>query len=201
MKVAEQIRQRIESIPAGEPFTTASLLELGNRAAVDQALRRLTRSGYIASVSRGVYVKPRVSRFVGAVLPEPYKVAEAIAHATGSTIQLHGAEAARRFGLTTQMPTQPVYLTTGPTRRLKMGKLEITLKHTSPRKLALTGPPGLAMAALLHLGKREVAPKVIEAVRRQLEPAEFETLRRATGVMPAWLADQFLRHRRAYGLA
>jgi len=40
------------------------------------------------------------------------------------------------------MPMQPVYLTTGSTRRLKFGKLLITLKHTSPRKLALDGRPG-----------------------------------------------------------
>lgn len=198
MTIAEQIRKRVEEIPIGEPFTTASLLELGTRATVDQTLHRLARSGQIAAVSRGVYVRPKMSRFVGSVMPEPYKVAEAIARSTGAVIQVHGAEAARQFGLTTQVPTQAVYLTTGPSRRLKMGKLEVTLKHTTPRNLALTGRPGLALAALRHLGKREATPAVIEAIRRKLEPEEFEALRKATGVMPAWLADLFQHHRRAY---
>lgn len=201
MTIAEQIRQRIEAIPTGEPFTTASLLTLGTRASVDQNLRRLARSGHIASVGRGVYVRPRMSRYVGAVMPEPYKVAEVIARSTGATIQVHGAEAARQFGLTTQVPTQPVYLTTGPSRRIKMGKLEVTLKHTTPRKLALSGRPGVALAALRHLGKREVTPTIIEAIRRKLEPSEFERLREATGVMPAWLSDRFHHHRQVYGLA
>lgn len=201
MTVAERIRQRIETIPIGEPFTTASLLTLGTRASVDQNLRRLSRSGHIASVGRGVYVRPKVSRHVGAVMPEPYKVAQAIARSTGATIQVHGAEAARQFGLTTQVPTQPIFLTTGPSRRLKMGKLEVTLKHASPRKLALPGRPGVALAALLHLSKYEVTPKVIEAIRSKLEPSEFETLQTATGVMPAWLSDRFHQHRLAYGLA
>lgn len=196
MTIAEQIRKRIEAIPVGEPFTTSSLLELGTRAAVDQTLCRLARGGSIASVGRGVYVRPKTNRFVGTVMPEPYQVAEAIAHSTGATIQIHGAEAARRFGLTTQVPTQPVYMTTGPTRHLKMGKLTVTLKHTSPRKVALSGRPGTALAALLHLGKAEVTVEVIEAVRRKLEPSEFETLRKATGIMPAWLSDRFLKHAR-----
>jgi hypothetical protein len=201
MTTAEQIRMRVKALPLGEPFTTASLLELGTRATVDQTLHRLARSGHITSVSRGVYVRPRTSRYVGSVMPEPYKVAEAIAHSTGATLQVHGAEAARQFGLSTQVPTQAVYLTTGPSRHLKMGKLEVTLKHTSPRKLALAGRPGLALAALRHLGKREVTSEVIEAIRRKLEPMEFETLRRATGLMPAWLSDQFHHYQRAFARA
>lgn len=199
MTIAERIRERIETMPVGEPFTTASLLTLGTRAAVDQNLRRLTQSGHIATVGRGVYVRPKVSRYVGTVMPEPFKIAEAIARSTGATVQLHGAEAARHFGLTTQVPTQPVYLTTGPTRHVRVGNMVVTLKHTTPRKLGLSGRPGLALAALRHLGKEGVTVKTIEAVRRQLEPSEFETLRQATGMMPAWLADRFLRHGQATG--
>lgn len=199
MTIAEQIRARIEQMPAGEPFTTASLLALGTRANVDQTLHRLARGGHITSVSRGIYVRPKMNRFVGPVMPEPLQIAEAIARATGAVIQVHGAEAARQFGLTTQMPMQPVYLTTGSTRRLKFGKLLITLKHTAPRKLALDGRPGLALVALAYLGKEGVTIEAIERVRQQLQPEEFERLRRATGIMPAWLSDRFLRHQRSSG--
>lgn len=34
-KTAELIRQRIEEMPVGEPFTPAVLLECGTRASVD----------------------------------------------------------------------------------------------------------------------------------------------------------------------
>ncbi|MEB3220789.1 MAG: DUF6088 family protein [Candidatus Sericytochromatia bacterium] len=99
-----------------------------------------------------------------------------------------------RFCLTAQVPTQPIYLTTGPTRHLKVGNLVITLRHTTPRKLGLGGRPGLALAALRHLGKEGVTGEAIEAVRRQLASEEFEALRGATGVMPGWLADRLYRH-------
>lgn len=201
MTITERIRAQIETIPVGEPFTTASLLSLGTRAAVDQALRRLKQSGHLLAVSRGIYVRPKVSRFAGPVTPEPIRIAEAVAQASGAVLQPHGAEAARAFGLTTQVPTQPVYLTTGPTRHLQVGNLTITLRHTSPRKLGLTGRPGLALSALRHLGKAGVTMAAIEAVRRQLTTEEFAALRAATGVMPGWLADRFYQHERGLGRA
>lgn len=202
MKVTELIRQRIEQIPTGEPFTTTALLQVGSRAAVDQALHRMERAGQIRRVSRGLYVRPKVNRFVGEVPPAPHQVAGAIARATGASLLVHGAEAARHFGLSTQVPTQAVYYTSGPSRRARLGKLEIVLKHTTPRKMALAGrPAGMALSALRYLGKEQVTPEVIEAIRRQLPLEEFEVLRSATHAMPGWLSDMFYRHRREHGIA
>ena len=75
-KTAELIRQRIEAMPIGEPFIPTAFLECGTRASVDQTLSRLVKAGSIARVTRGVFVRPEVSRFVGKVGPSPLKVAE-----------------------------------------------------------------------------------------------------------------------------
>lgn len=192
MKTTEPIRKRIEQIPRGEPFTPATFLELGTRAAVDQALSRLAKTGVISRLTRGVFVRPEENRFVGRVLPEPAKVAETIASARGGRIQVHGAEAARRFGLSTQVPTQAIFLTTGPTKRFHVGKLPVTLKHASPRKLVLANrPAGVALSALWYLGKEQVTPETIETIRSKLPPKEFEALKAAKASMPAWMADVF----------
>jgi len=53
MSTMERITQHIESLPAGTVFASGSLLALGRRAAVDQALSRLARSGEILRVARG----------------------------------------------------------------------------------------------------------------------------------------------------
>ena len=42
-------------------------------------------------------MRPTESQHLGKVLQEPSKVAETIAKAKGASIQVHGAEAARRF--------------------------------------------------------------------------------------------------------
>lgn len=198
-KTGQLIRKRIEQVPVGEPFTPAALLECGTRASVDQTLSRLAKSGVIERVARGVFVRPEISRFVGKVMPEPLKVAETVARASGSVIQVHGAEAARRFELSTQVPTQPVFYTSGRSRLIRMGAMVIRLQHVSSRKLALAGrPAGLALTALWYLGKEAVTPNVIAKIRGKLSAGEFEALKSATSAMPAWMSDALYRSERAF---
>lgn len=195
MSTIEFIRQHVQKLPAGEPFTPAAFLGMGARASVDQALSRLTKAGAITRVTRGVFVRPTESRHLGKVLPEPSKVAETVAKATGAYIQVHGAEAARRFELTTQTPTQPVFYTSGPSKRFRMGKMEVVLKHAASRKLAFAGrPAGVALSALWYLGKHEVKAQTIEQIRRKLSPSEFEALSTAKASMPGWMAEAFYRY-------
>lgn len=192
---AELIRQHIEETPAGEPFTPAGLLSYGTRASVDQSLSRLVKAGIIERVTRGVFVRPEISRHVGKVMPEPIKVAETLAKATGVVVQVHGAEAARRMGLTTQVPMQAVFNTSGPSKHIRVGKMEIRLQHVSSRKLALAGrPAGVALAALWYLGKGEVTSNTISKIRGKLAPSEFEVLKSTTSAMPAWMSDAFFHY-------
>lgn len=192
---AELIRRRIEEIPTGEPFTPAALLECGTRASVDQSLSRMVKAGLIERVTRGVFVRPEISRYVGKVMPEPLKVAQTLAKSTGAVVQVHGAEAARRLELTTQVPVQSVFSTSGPSKRIRVGKMEIRLQHVSSRKLALAGrPAGLALAALWYLGKGEVSATTIAKIQSKLASNEFEVLKSSTSAMPAWMSDAFYRY-------
>lgn len=200
--VAERIRAYVEGLPAGEPFTTAALLRFGTRAAVDQNLTRLVRNGTIERVARGVFVRPVVNEYVGKVSPEPAKIAEAVAHSSGSAIKVHGAEAARRFQLSTQTPMQSVYWTSGPNREIQVGKTRIRLRHAGSKKLALAGTQaGTALAALWYLGKEQVTPAVIEQIKSKLPENEFEALRSETKSMPAWMSDAFIRFEHEYATA
>lgn len=192
---AELVRSHIEAAPQGEPFSSVELLSLGTRAAVDSALSRLTKEGFITRITRGVYVRPLYNEYIGEVTPNSYKIAEAVARTTGAVIGLNGAEAARGFALSTQMSMQPLYLTTGPTRVISVGKAQIRMRHTSPRKLALAGrPAGMALTAMYYLGKEELTPAVIGAIREKLPLAEFETLSASTKIMPAWMSDVIYRY-------
>lgn len=193
----EKIRARIETLPLGQPVTSQEFMEFGSRAAVDQALTRLVKTGGLSRVARGVYIRPKRSPYVGEVPPEPIKVAEAIAAETGSLIQIHGAEAARRMGLSTQVPTRPIFYTSGPSRRFTLGQIQVLLKHVCPRKLALSGrPAGIALTALLYLGKAAVTLETIERIRMRLPSEEFEALRSTTRSMPGWMHDVFIEYER-----
>lgn len=197
-KTAELIRQRIQAMPLGEPFTPMALLECGTRASVDQTLSRLVKAKEIERVARGVFVRPEISRFVGKVMPEPLKLAETVGRTTGAVVQVHGAEAARRLELSTQVPVQPIFLTSGPSKRIRVGEMEIRLQHVCQRKLALAGrPAGLALTAMWYLGQTAVTPALIEKIRHKLGKSEFEALKSATSSMPAWMSDALFRNERA----
>ncbi len=91
-------------MPKGRPFAGAVFAQVGSRASINKALSRLVQSGTLERVARGVYMRPKMSKYTGRVVrPSPLAVVEVITKANGETIQIHGAEAVRRLGLSTQM--------------------------------------------------------------------------------------------------
>ncbi len=115
------------------------------------------------------------------------EVVEAIARSNGETVQVHGAEAARRLRLSTQVPTGPVFHTSASSRTIRVGNIEVRLIHTSNRRrLQFAGETtGLALSALWYLGKENVTSETVATIESALSPAEFDKLRSAD--MPEWM--------------
>lgn len=141
-------------------------------------------------LTRGVYVRPEENRFIGTVLPEPFKIAQAIAKKTNEIVQVSGAEAARQFGLTTQVPAQPVFFTTGTTRRFNIGTLEINLKHICRKKLPFPESKiGLAIFTLWYIGRPQVTFDTIKKIKHKLTSQEYGQLIQLKEYMPAWMSN------------
>lgn len=194
MTTSKSIRERIAAQAAGVLFTPALFAGLGSRASIDQTLMRLTKEGAIERLGRGLYAVPQTSRFGLKSMPSPERVAQTVAAAEGAIIEVHGAEAARRFGLSTQVPTQPVFYTSGSSHTVRMGKLQVRLQHVATRKLALAGrPAGQALSALWYLGREQVTPTTFERIAAKLSSSEFDALRSAKSSMPTWMVEVFRR--------
>ncbi len=82
-------------------------------------------------VCRGVYMRPIETRF-GLRAPAVEKAIDSLSALWGETIVPCGGAAANSLGLTLQIPVQPVYLTSGPGRRLYFYRLLVRLRH-APR--------------------------------------------------------------------
>ena len=186
-KLPESILLQAQSLPEGGVLSPKEFLHLGSRAAVDQALSRLTKEGKLLRVARGTYVTPVSSRF-GTRAPSPEKVVHALAAHSGDVVTPHGASAANTLGLTQQVPIREVYLTSGRTRKLKLGRSEIMVKHAPRWMLALgSGPAGAAVRALAWMGPAHVGES-LAALRRTLPPSEWQTLASARAALPSWMA-------------
>jgi len=125
------ILKRIRAKHRGWVFTPRQFAHLGTRAAVDQVLSRLQRTGQIRRLARGVYEFPKVHPKIGVLSPSPEAVAKAMAERTGSRISVSGAKAANLLGLSTQVPMQNVFWTEGPSRTVRIGNRTVTLNRTS----------------------------------------------------------------------
>jgi len=176
----------------GKPFSRAVFVQAGSRASVDKALSLLVQCGSLERVSRGVYMRPKLSKYTGRLVrPSPLTVMEVIAKANGETIQIHGAEAVRRLGLSTQMQVVPTFYTSGVTRDIKVGNAVVRLRHASSDRLQHAGTKvGMVLSALHYLGKEGVSTQVVSRITNAMNGEELLKLRACR--MPAWMRSALL---------
>jgi hypothetical protein len=187
-----RILEQIAGLPEGVPVSAKEMLHFGSRPAVDQALSRLVRRGQLLRAGRGLYVRPVETRF-GRRSPLVEHLAQALARSRGEVIASHGAAAANMLGLTTQVPVRAVYLTSGRSRRLKLGEQTIELRHAPGWQLEMPGrPAGDAIRALAWLGPAH-AGEALQTLRQRLPATEIEEIAGARPRLPTWLAEQVSR--------
>ena len=90
-------------------------------------------------MTRGIYVRPKVSPLEGRVPRRAESIVSTWDGAPQSVVAVHGAEAAREFGLTSQMPMHPVYAKSGRSRSMQVGDLRIELRHAAPSRFLFAG--------------------------------------------------------------
>lgn len=185
---AEKIQRYASELPEGEVLSAKGLLHLGSRGAVDQALSRLHRSGELLRVGRGLYVVPVRSQF-GTRAPKPEKVVAGIAAATGEVVAPSGAVSANTLGLTTQVPIRSVYLTSGRSRKIYLGRQIVEMKHAPRWQLSVSGgAAGEAVRALAWLGPKH-ARRAAATLKTRLTPGERRAIVSSRPQMPSWLAE------------
>jgi len=186
-RLTESILAEAAKLPEGTPITAKMWLHLGNRAALDQALSRLVRRGKLLRAGRGVYVAPVASRF-GSRAPAAQKVVEELSMRRGETIVPSGANAANALGLTTQVPTRTVYLTSGRSRKITLGKQIIHLQHAPAWQLTLAKEPaGEIVRALAWAGPKGVSAALKE-IEAKVPQSEFQRISQQISLLPLWMA-------------
>jgi Family of unknown function (DUF6088) len=196
--VAEKILSEAKRLPEGALISAKELLHLGSRPAVDQALKRLKQRKELMSIERGVYVRPVKTRF-GPRAPAAEKVIGRFAATRAETIVPHGAAAANVLGLTTQVPTKLIYLTSGRSRKLKLGAQTVEMKHAPPwMLLPLHRAAGEAVRALEWIGERRAA-EALTLLKQKLPQSAVEELIALRPVLPGWMSKSISETLVAHG--
>ena len=188
----ERLLKRIRGGGRGSVFVPSHFLDIGTRTAIDKALSRLTADGTIRRLARGVYDYPKTHPTIGLLSPSPDAVAQTIAGRDRTTLQPSGAYAANLLGLSEQVPAKIVYLTDGPARSVRIGKMTIQLRQTTQRNMATAGRlSGLIIQAFRYLGKDHITNGRITTLKNRIPLNERRELLRDLKLAPVWIHPHF----------
>ena len=165
--------------------------DFGSRAAVDQALSRLAKSGDLRRVGRGLYDLPRMSGVLRRPAPVDMDSAvAALARRDGVRIMPDGIAAANQLGLTNAVPAKASYVTDGATRNVKIGNRTVRLRHAGPSVMAWAGKSSAPVVqALRWLGPQASSDtRVAATLKNKLPDAVKKDLVRNRAGLPSWAA-------------
>ena len=181
------LRQRIEAMPEDCILFRSDFPEYHTEF-VGSILSELTTEGMLVKIAHGIYAKPRKSRF-GVVLPSVDKVVQAIAVRDNAEVLPSGMTALNALGLSTQVPMNYTYLTTGSERTVNLSNKKVVLKRGVPKNFCYgTRLISLLVQALKALKKENVGESELNIIRQLvLKETDKETLVKDVDMMPAWM--------------
>jgi Family of unknown function (DUF6088) len=185
--LTKSILSSAHGLAEGQVLSPREFLHLSSRAAVDQAFTRLVLEGKLMRVGRGMYVAPIAGRF-GLRPPASGKVVQALAHKTGQAIVPHGAAAANALGLSSQVPINEVFVTSGRSFSLQFGARVVQINHVPSWQLALgASSAGDAVRALSWMGP-EQADEAIIKIKKTLPETQWAEITAMRSQLPTWMA-------------
>lgn len=186
--IMNAVKNRIIEHGRGWCFTPKDFLDLDSDTGVRSALSRLQSAKVIRRLAQGIYDYPREHQVLGLLPPKPDEVAKAISEKNGIQIQPAGAYAANLIGLSEQVPGRIVFLTNGPSKKIKIGKQDILFRTTTEKNMYPAGTRvGFVIQAFKNLGKENIDDIAKSKIRKFLAGTSKDELIKNLKYAPQWI--------------
>jgi hypothetical protein len=184
---SKTLKSRIKALPVDSVLFRSDYPEYHSEF-VGSTLAELTESGVLFKMAQGIYVKPRKSRF-GLVLPSIEKIVQAIAMRDNAEVLPSGTTALNALGLSTQVPMNYSYLTSGSERTIKLANRQVVLKRGVPKNFCYkTRLIALLTQALRALKQENIGDSEIQIIRELIvKETDKESLAKDVDAMPGWM--------------
>lgn len=193
-KTHSYIEKKIAGKKKGELIFPTEFRGNGTESAIKKALSRLAVKGTIKRLAHGIYYVPEIDPLLGELRPSADEVIRMLAGKEKIRVRPAGAYALHRLGLTTQVPTKLVFITDGHARHFKLGKLDITFKATTPKKLATKGKvSSLLIQALEEIGPGKIDSDTEARILVLLAKEDPEILKNDLSLAPSRVNDYVVR--------
>ena len=181
------LKSRIKALPDDSVLFRSDYPEYHSEF-VGSTLAELTESGVLFKMAQGIYVKPRKSRF-GLVLPSIEKIVQAIAMRDNAEVLPSGTTALNALGLSTQIPMNYSYLTSGSERTIKLANRQVVLKRGVPKNFCYkTRLIALLTQALRALKQENIGDSELQIIRELInKETDKMNLAKDVDTMPGWM--------------
>lgn len=182
------MEKSVKSKPKGTLILPDDYMSYGASKAIQKSLERLADKQVIVRVAQGIYVRPKISKLIGVLIPSAEEVAEAIAKRDRIRTVPTGSYALNALGLSTQVPMNIVLLTDGSPREIRVGKRKIKFKKTTPKNLLAKGKISrLVIQALKEIGNGKVTAEEEKKIIDLLKKEEGKDLKHDIALAPVWV--------------
>lgn len=185
--IKNSVMKSIDKSPPHSIFFISDYAQLGSAETIRKILYEATLTGVLEKAGHGIFIKPKHSRFGHVPVPLE-KIAREIAERDKCEILPTGDTAANLIGLSTQVPMNLSYITTGSTRIIKIGERKISFRHASPKNFVAKGRAiPLLIQGLREVGEENITSSDIDAIKRFIDNQEDPYFQEDLTLAPVWI--------------
>jgi predicted transcriptional regulator of viral defense system len=189
MSFASMMEMRISDAPMGSAFIVSDFTDIMDYETAKKNIARMEKNGKLRRVIRGVYDKPKYSTLLQEYsAPNPNEIADALARNYSWTIAPTGNTALNLLGLSTQVPANWSYISSGPYKKYEIGKVRIDFVHRADRELSgMSSKTQLIIQAIKELGRERIGNDEVRKIRSKLSDEEKEIMMKESQQTTAWV--------------
>lgn len=190
IKYIDIIRNKINSFQNNYVFISKDFISDVDYETVRKTLSRLCEKSEIKKISRGYYYKPIYLSIINDYSrPNIDSYAKAIARNMNWKIFPTGNTALNEFGLSTQVPSNYSYISSGRTISYEVDKIVILFTHRSSRETDFSYITGTVIQTLKAIGQDNITDEIINKISSRLLKEEKRIILLESKNSSAWIYE------------
>ena len=188
--IAERIKNEIKQKKLNT-FTAKDFIELGNIKTINKNLERMEKNKDLRRIISGVYDIPEYSTILGEYgAPSINEVAQALARAYNWKICPSGTSALNYLRLSTQVPAQYIYVSSGPYKTYSIGDTKLIFKHTNNRLIYDTSDDtAILIQAIKALGRGNITKIHKKKIQEKYDETTIKRILKESKHSAAWIYE------------
>lgn len=185
-KILTEIKENNLSV-----FCAKDFIHLGDGKSINKSLERLTTDNIIQRVITGVFYAPKYIEIIDDYeSPNIHEVAKTLARKNNWSITPTGNIALNKLGLSTQVPSKYIYLSSGPYKKYKIFNTDLAFKRTNNREvLKYSEETNLVIQALKAIGREKVTDEDISMISSKLDDSKKNVLLKESRSTSIWIYE------------